>query len=166
MQSHFEILFEVAGERFSSAEELSLVTQYVAALPERLKTYQLLRDQELPLLQKVANQLQENLPEASAATLEHSLKNGALVLRYCAMGLLLNDESYVRERIASWSRDALPLDQNPADAMVYHLMTQQLNQLLSAQQQALCQPLWVMATDMLGPTEVLVEAELTLAAMF
>jgi hypothetical protein len=26
--------------------------------------------------------------------------------------------------------------------------------------------LWVMATDMLGPTEVLVEAELTLAAMF
>jgi hypothetical protein len=168
MQSHFEILFEAAGERYPHPEDLSRLTQYVASIPERLKTYQWLRDQELTFLQKVADQLQDSLPEAPEAALEQSLKNGALVLRYCAMGLLVNDEALVHERITSWLSESLVTEPNPADAMVYRLMTQDLN-LLPASQHALLQPMWAVAIALLGPTALPVpeaEEELTLAAMF
>ncbi len=170
MQSHFETLFEAAGERYPHPEDLSLLTQYVASIPERLKTYQWLRDQEITLLQKVADQLEERLPEASEAALERSLRNGALVLRYCAIGMLVNDPSLVRDRISSWLSDSLSLDHSPSDAMVYRLMTQHLNQLLSASQQLLFHPMFMVATDLLGlpetPIVAELEAELTLAAMF
>ena len=165
MQSHFEVLFEAAGDRYPQPEDLSLVTQYVASIPERLKTYQRLRDQELAVMQQIADQLPEHLPAAADAELEQSLIKGALTLRYCAMGLLLNDVSFVQARITSWLSEALLTEPTQADRLVYDLMTQQLNRLLSASQQALFHPMFAVAIELLVNAET-AEPELTLAAMF
>jgi Phycobilisome protein len=175
MQSHFETLFEAANDHYPRSEDINTVTQYAASLPERLKAYQRLRDQEVKLLQKVVDQLQEQFPETSDEILERSLRNGALVLRYCGMGMLTNDLDFVRSRISSWLSESLPTEQHPAEAALFQLVEKLLSQLLTPNQQALFQPMFTLAIDVLNQAatpavvaapELEEEEELTLAGMF
>ncbi|WP_052128816.1 hypothetical protein [Neosynechococcus sphagnicola] len=89
MHETIQALFDEAESRYLKPEELTLLNEYVDSLPERLEIYRRIRDQELSLMQQVADQLEQDLPETSIPQLERSLKNTLLVLRQSAMALLL-----------------------------------------------------------------------------
>jgi hypothetical protein len=150
MHPQLEEIFDEAENRYLKPEELQLITQYVGSLPERLETYRTLRDRELEVMQWVADQLQAEMPQEKVENLERSLKNGLLMLRYCSMGMLLNDETFVKERLISWVSQTVKVYNTQAiDTVLYRLLNQQLSQVLSSKQISYLAPLLKLAQNAL-----------------
>lgn len=146
MQPKLESLFEEAESRYLKPEELGLLSQYVESLPERLETYRQLREREIEIMQAVADQLTVQFKQETKETLERSIKNALLMLRYCSMSMLLNDESFVKERLLGWMCQTVQTykTQN-IDAVLYKLLNQQLSKTLNAKQISLLKPPLVLA---------------------
>ena len=75
---------------------------YISSLPDRLKLYKLIRDREINILQEVADQGPKEMPNVTVEDLEMGIKNLILVLRYCSMAMLLNDENFLKQRLLNW----------------------------------------------------------------
>ena len=165
MPSPIEAVFDEAENRYLKPEELKEVTHYVASLPDRVDAYRAARDSELTVMQQVADQLQADLPNASVDAIEQSLKNGILVLRYCAMSVLLDDETFVQTRLLNWLAESIQGQNARAiESLIYPLMTQHLAQALTPKQMKFLEPLLTAAQSALMQTA---EAEmLTVAGMF
>lgn len=138
MQSNLEALFNEAETRYLKAEELQLLNQYVSSLPNRIDAYRALRDREIDLMQWVADQVQGMLPNEKVETLERSIKNALLVLRYSAMGMLLNDETFVQEKLQGWLTQTMRVFNTQAvDTALYQLLDRRLAEVMTPQQTGL-----------------------------
>lgn len=150
MYTQLASVFEEAETRYLKPEELKLVGQYVTSLPERLDTYRNLRERELEVMQAVVNQLQAEMPQVSEETLERCIKNALLMLRSCALSLLLNDEALVEQRFLGWIGPLVKLyDTKAIDAKLYRLLNQQLSKVLSAKQMGYLSPSLALAQEAL-----------------
>lgn len=150
MHPQLQALFDEAENRYLKPQELSLLSQYVSSLPARLDAYRTLRDRELEVMQRVADQLQAEMPQEEVATLERSIKNALLVLRYCSMGMLLNDETFVQTRLLNWLSQSMNVYHTQRiDQTLYRLLNQFLTQALNANQMSLLQPQIKLAQDFL-----------------
>jgi len=135
-------LINQAQDRYLAIDELGLMESYVSSLPDRLKLYKQLRDREIDLLQAVADQVSVELPNVTDAELEAGIKNLILVLRYCSMSMLLNDESFLKERLLNWLEGIMSMrDMRRLNETLYKLLNQGLRQQFSPAQLALIQPL-------------------------
>lgn len=135
MHPQLETIFDDAESRYLKPDELQLLSQYVDSLPVRLNAYRKLRDRELEVMQPVADQLQAQLPNEKIENLERALKTAMLTLRYCAMGLLLNDPSFAQDRLISWLGGTMRLyNIQSINTVLYRLMQQHLSQVLSPQE--------------------------------
>jgi len=150
MHPQIEALFDQAESRYLKPEELGLLNQYVDSLPARLTAYRTLRDRELDVMQPVADQLQVELPQEKIEHLERAIKNALLTLRYCAMGMLLNDETFVKERLSSWLGGTMSLYNNPTiNSTLYRLLHQQISTVLGNPTTSLITPHLLMAQTLL-----------------
>lgn len=150
MHPQLETIFDEAENRYLKPDELSLLGEYVDSLPERLEAYRNLRDRELKIMQSVADQLQVELPQEKVEMLERSIKNALLMLRYCAMGMLLNDESFVKDRLLGWLSQTIQVyDTRSVDAVLYRLLNQRLKQALNPRHLALFSPMLLLAQNTL-----------------
>ncbi|HEY9617984.1 MAG TPA: phycobilisome protein [Microcoleaceae cyanobacterium] len=141
MHPQIEALFDEAENRYLKPEELNLISQYVTSLPARLEAYRALRDQELAIMQQVADQLQAAMPQEQVEQLERCIKNAMLMLRYCAMGMLLHDPSFVKDRLVGWVSHAMTaFHTQEIDATLYRLLNQQLEASLDPKYLSLLQP--------------------------
>jgi hypothetical protein len=135
-------LINQAQDRYLAVDELGLMESYVSSLPDRLNLYKQLRDREIDLLQAVADQVPVELPNVTDAELEAGIKNLILVLRYCSMSMLLNDESFLKERLLNWLEGIMSMrDMRRLNETLYKLLNQGLRQQFSPAQLALIQPL-------------------------
>lgn len=135
MNPQIEMLLDEAENRYLKPEELDTLSQYVSSLPHRLAAYQYLRDHELEVMQPIADQLQAQFPQERSEVLERSLKNALLVLRYCAMAMLLHDPSFVQAQRVDWlAQVARAYHTQPIDQQLYPLLIQQLRKGLNPQQ--------------------------------
>jgi hypothetical protein len=150
MHSQIATVLEAAESRYLKPEELKLIGQYVASMPERLDTYRSLRDRELEIMQAVADQLQADLPQESEENLERCIKHALLMLRYCALSLLVNDESLIQHRFLEWVGPlAKAYDTKIIDAKLYRLLNQQLSKALTAKQMGYLSPSLALAQEAL-----------------
>ena len=135
-------LINQAQDRYLAVDELGLMESYVSSLPDRLKLYKQLRDREIDLLQAVADQVSVELPNVTDAELESGIKNLILVLRYCSMSMLPNDESFLKERLLNWLEGIMSMrDMRRLNETLYKLLNQGLRQQFSPAQLTLIQPL-------------------------
>ena len=135
-------LINQAQDRYLAIDELGLMESYVRSLPDRLKLYKQLRDREIDLLQAVADQVPVELPNVTDAELESGIKNLILVLRYCSMAMLLNDENFLKERLLNWLEGIMSMrDMRRLNETLYKLLNQGLRQQFSPTQLTLIQPL-------------------------
>jgi Phycobilisome protein len=150
MHSQIATIFDQVENRYLKPEELKLISQYVASMPERLDTYRNLRDREVEIVQAVADQLQAALPQESEENLERCLKHALLMLRYCALSLLINDETLVERRLLSWIVPLAKVYETKAiDTKLYRLLNQQLSQVLTAKQLSYLSPSLSLAQETL-----------------
>ncbi|NJR48979.1 MAG: hypothetical protein HC780_04815 [Leptolyngbyaceae cyanobacterium CSU_1_3] len=165
MQSPIETVFDEAENRYLKTEELRSLGQYVVSLPERVSIYRILRDQELTLMQQVADQLQIQQPDAHPDRIERSLKHGILILRYCAMGMLLADEGFVQSRLLNWLSGVVQIHNTQAiDTATSALTIQVLSKALAPKQMALLEPFFALSQNTLSQTAP--ENHLTVAGIF
>jgi hypothetical protein len=135
-------LIDKAQERYLKANELDALDNYVRSLPTRLQLYRNLRDREIPIMQAVADQVVGELPDDQTANIEKGIKNLALVMRFCSMGMLLNDENFLKERLLGWLEQVMSQpSMRRVNESLYKNLNQVLRQELSAEQMALMQPL-------------------------
>jgi hypothetical protein len=152
MHPQINEIFDNAENRYLKPEELRFVTQYVGSLPERLETYRNVRDRELEMMQWVADQLQAKFPQEKQDCLERSIKNALLMLRYCSMAMLLNDESLVKERFLNWvSQSVKVYNTEKIDNLLHQLLNQRLSKELGASQMSLLAPMLNLAQSYLTP---------------
>jgi hypothetical protein len=146
MNSFLESVFNDAENRYLKPEELRLLSQYVNSLPDRLQVYRTLRDREIEIMQWVADQLEAAMPQEKAELLERSIKNMVLMLRYCAMGMLMNDDRIVRDRYVAWFGEMSSVYGTEAiDATLHQYLNQRLTQILSSKEMNLLKPLLLLA---------------------
>lgn len=148
MHPQIESLLDQAENRYLNPEELVLLDKYVSSLPDRLETYRRLRDHEVAIMQQAVDQLQAEMPQVQTADLERSIKNALLVVRYCAMSMLLDDETFTRERLLGWlSRNVQVYNTQAIDRALYRHLEKALTQALGPKAMSLLQPFLVMSRD-------------------
>ena len=141
MNPKLDVLFDEPERRYLNSEELSVLSQYVSSIPERMKAYRLLRDQEVALMQPVVDTLHQQMPDVPEATLELSVRSGLLVLRYAAMAMLIDDEVFVEHRLRGWLPEIVQAHNTQAiDQKLFDLLAQRLSQALPPQQMSLLKP--------------------------
>jgi hypothetical protein len=158
MYPQLETMFDEAENRYLKTEELSTINQYVNSLPGRLDAYRTLRDQELNVMQRVADQLQLEMPQEKVENLERSIKIALLMLRSCGMGMLLSDESYLQDRLLNYVGQTMQVyNTRSIDLMLFRLLNQQLSQVMTAKQMSHLKPMLMLAQSALlqqAPTRV------------
>lgn len=152
MHPQLESIFNEAETRYLKLDELALLDQYVTSLPERLEAYRVLRDRETTIMQAVADQLVASFPNEPQEKLERSIKHAMLVLRYAAMGMLLEDETFIRERLEGWLTETVKAYNTfEIERKLYALLDQQLAGTCDPKQVALLRPMLNVAqTRLLG----------------
>ncbi len=141
MHPAIEALFDEAENRYLEPDELSVLNTYVESLPERLNAYRCLRDQEISIMQHVADQLESRCPNESQQTLERCLKNALLVMRYSAMAMLLNDSAFLTQRLVAWLEETNAVYQTQTtDTALYQLLNHRLGEVLTQAQLTLLRP--------------------------
>jgi hypothetical protein len=125
MHTDFENFLHKAEDHYLSNPEMLVFRHHVTTLRERLKTYEILRDQEVQIFQPIADQLLESLGQEQVAVLERALKQWIAILRYGAMAMLLNSPEYLDRHLLEWLTDIVKVHQMQA-------ISQQINQLLQA----------------------------------
>ena len=150
MHPEIEALLDQAENRFLKGEELIAFKRQVATLSQRLKIYEFLREKEASIFQPVANKLQETFPDEKQETLERSLKHWLLVLRYCGMAMLLNDQQFLEQRLLDWVSGIVEAHQTQKiEATVCNLLQIRLKEMLSEQARAILQPFFDQAQSMI-----------------
>jgi hypothetical protein len=141
MTFKLDALFDSPDKRYLDANDLSVLSQYVSSIPERVAVYRTVRDQEVAIMQAVADTLQQqtNQPEA---LVERSIRNGLMVLRYVAMAMLLDDQGFVEERLRGWLPEIVKAYETQAlDRQLFQLLEQKLASVLTQPQLRLVKPM-------------------------
>jgi hypothetical protein len=97
------------------------------------------------------------MPQEKVERLEGSIKNALLVLRYCAMGILLNDERFVKDRLLNWLEQPIKAYGSQAiDSNLYRLLNQRLSQTLTPKQMGYLNPMLnLVQSALLGQEETI-----------
>jgi len=136
-------LLQKSEDRFLNAEEIGVLRDFVAGMPLRLQIYKKLRDRELPILQAVADQVERDLPSAAVEDVKKAISSLMLVLRYCAMALLMNsDEAFLKQRILRWLEQvSTAYNLRRINEVIFRHLNQLLSQEFTPAELELLQPL-------------------------
>lgn len=132
--------FRESDKRYLSPAELKILGRYTLSLPHRLAIYRQIRDQELDLLQPVADGLEAAMAGTSVTVLEQSLKLGIAAMRASAMAMLTNDISSLDDTLRWVSQSQSNHGSQKADELCFQLIAQQLEQRLEAAHFKLLRP--------------------------
>jgi hypothetical protein len=155
MQSPLNNLFDDAETAYLNKEALIQLHQYMKSLPQRIAIYRSLRDNEVKIMQIVADRLSQEFGQShSESTIEQSLCNGLLVMRSLAMALLNSDVDAVEAKLLSWLREVMEIHGTEAiDTALYKYLKQVLAKALNPQQMAIVEPLFThIHTGIFNPT--------------
>ena len=141
MNPKLEALFDEPEKAYLQPDELNALSQFVSSLPERINFYRRLRNEEITLMQAVADALQKQFPQESEEQLKRSLQNGILAVRYAAMAMLTDDADLVAKRLEAWLPDMVAAYGTQAiDQALYQLIRQQFAGRFSPAQMAFLTP--------------------------
>ncbi len=138
---------------YLTAQELSKLGQYVGSLADRIRAYRQLREWEVNLIQELVDRLPAELRE-NTSSLEQSIKQTILILRYAALGMLVDDVHLGRRRLEGWLPTMVTVYQTKAiDTLLQRSLSQQLPRLLTDSQFTLLKPALESAQQLLQAEE-------------
>ena len=151
MNPKLEALFDEPENAYLKPDELNALSQFVSSLPERVNFYRRLRNEEISLMQPVADALQQKFPHESEDKLKRSLQNAILMVRYAAMAMLTDDPDMVTARLESWLPEIVAAYETQAiDQAVYQLIREQFAGRFSSEHMALITPGFDAAQALIG----------------
>lgn len=141
MNPKFEALFDEPENAYLKPDDLNALSQFVSSLPERINFYRRLRNEEITLMQPIADSLQQKFPQQPEDKLKRSLQNAILMVRYAAMAMLTDDPDMVTQRLESWLPDMVEAyDTRAIDQALYQMIRNHFAERFSAGQMDLITP--------------------------
>ncbi len=135
-----ELLYD-AEEHYLQSQEIDKLRQNVQSLKERLAIYKALRDREREIFQNVANQLEKELNPQEVEQLPKAIRQWATILRYLAMGMLLNSHEFIQRRILEWITPVIEAHSRLSlDRQTYQALKSELKNLFPEKQWQILQP--------------------------
>ena len=153
MNPNLEQYLYRAEEQYLQSNELDDYRGYLAQFAEKVKVYEIIREQEIFLFKILADELQEQYPEERSQVLCEAISQWSLVLKYCCMAMILDNPEYLESRIDHWLRELILLREEPQmDNMLYTVLVEILPEVLLDEQVALIQPFLEQVKDLSGLT--------------
>ena len=135
-----ELLYD-AEDHYLQSGEIEKLRENVGSLKEKLAIYKDLRNQEIDVFQAIANELEKELSPTEIEQLPELIVNWATILRYVAMGMLLNSNEFIHRRILEWINPVIQAHNRVSlDNQVYKLLCLSLKDKLEAKQWQTLQP--------------------------
>lgn len=135
MHSDIEKILYKAEDVYLDNQDMAAYRYNVAAMADSLETYRLLRDREVEVFQVIADELEEEFPNVTQAELETAIKQWILILRSCAMAMILNNPDYLTLRLDNWFKDILRFQTlADIDKSLYQFLGENLREILSQKQ--------------------------------
>jgi hypothetical protein len=135
-----ELLYD-AEDHYLQSGEIEKLRENVGSLKEKLAIYKNLRNQEIDVFQAIANELEKKLSPTEIDQLPELIVNWATILRYVAMGMLLNSNEFIHRRILEWINPVIQAHSRVSlDNQVYKLLCLSLKDKLEAKQWQTLQP--------------------------
>ncbi|HIK38746.1 MAG: phycobilisome protein [Geminocystis sp.] len=98
-------LIHEAESKYLQQSDLLRLMQEMSGMRPRLAVYRYLRDNEVHIFQKVADELLKQLPQEKTRNIENCLRHWLSITRYSAMAMLLNNPEYLQRRLLEWLTD-------------------------------------------------------------
>lgn len=150
MSSDVNSLLTQAENRYLKPEELQEFKRNTSTLAQRLKIYEFLRDREAVIFEPIAEQLQTAFPEAQQPIVEKSLQQWILIMRHCAMAMLLDDNDHLQNNLLDWLRGFVTTRKSQAiETKIHQLLLARLQEMLSPKALIYLQPNLDIAKDAL-----------------
>ncbi|MBT9316128.1 globin family protein [Leptothoe spongobia] len=125
---------------YITAQQMSILSQYVGSLADRIRAYRQIREWEINLIQELVDRLPVEAKKNTSA-LEQSIKQTILILRYAALGMLVDDTHLGRRRLEDWLPTMVEVYQTQAvDTLLHRSLNQQLPRLLTDSQFSMLKP--------------------------
>ncbi len=160
MNPKLEALFAEPEKGYLKPEDLNLLSQFVSSLPNRINLYRRLRNEEIALLQPVADALERRFPQESPDKLKRAVQNGMLIVRCVAMAMLTDDAALVTQRLKTWLPELITaFDTLTLDQAMQQLIREQFSGRFTPQEMALLLPGLEAATALLSGQSVATEPE-------
>jgi len=111
MLTLLEDVLDRADGSYITPEDLRTLDRAIASWQQRRQTYDLVQVKENAILAQVMQQIQATAPDVAAkVTVDGGNKcnrDMALVLRYCATSMLLQDEELLKDRLLYWMQNIM-----------------------------------------------------------
>jgi len=111
MLTLLENVLDHADGSYITPEDLRTLDSAIASWQQRRQTYDLIQANENIILEQVMRQVQATVPDIAAkVTVDGGNKcnrDMALVLRYCATAMLLQDEELLKDRLLYWMQNIM-----------------------------------------------------------
>lgn len=111
MLTLLEDVLDRADGSYITPEDLRTLDRAIASWQQRRQTYDLVQAKENAILAQVMQQIQATAPDVAAkVTVDGGNKcnrDMALVLRYCATAMLLQDEELLKDRLLYWMQNIM-----------------------------------------------------------
>ncbi|MEB3882902.1 phycobilisome protein [Lyngbya sp. CCY1209] len=132
MQSDVNSLLVQAENRYLKPEELQEFKRHASTMAQRLKIYEFLRDREAAIFEPILKQVQAGVPEERLPILEQSLQRWILILRHCAMAMLLDDADALENNLLGWLKGLVATHHSQdIETQIHQLLLARLQELLS-----------------------------------
>ena len=150
MYPEIKILLNQAEQQYLQPQDIETFKHHVLSISTRLEAYELLRDNEVALIQPIADRLLSIFPQEKQENLVRALKHWLSVMRYCAMAMLLNNPEFLQRSLLEWLTDIVQVHQTQAIEMaIYELLQVHLPEYLNSEHMALVQPFLAQAEETL-----------------
>ena len=111
MLTLLENVLDRADGSYITPEDLRILDGAIASWQQRRQTYDLLQTKENVILEQVMQQIINTAPDVAVkVTVDGGNKcnrDMALVLRYCATAMLLQDEELLKDRLLYWMQNIM-----------------------------------------------------------
>ena len=139
---------------YLNSGQLNSVQNYIESLPQRILIYQELQAQEDALLDRIMEKFKPTLPNLTRQhghlAWDRCRRDLSMVWRYCCMAYLLNDESYLQDKLLYWMETILKSFKiRDKCQLAYKLMLDSLQYVFSDQTQGSIRPYVQLAKSML-----------------
>lgn len=111
MLTLLEDVLDRADGSYITPEDLRTLDRAIASWQQRRQTYDLVQAKENAILAQVMQQIQATAPDVAAKVNfdggNKCNRDMALVLRYCATAMLLQDEELLKDRLLYWMQNIM-----------------------------------------------------------
>ncbi len=126
-----ELIYQAECDYLQTEDIENLKTE-VSTLKQRINVYKTLRDNEVEIFQKIANQLLDKLPKEKLNEIQSCLLQWLSITRYCSMAMILNNPEFLERRLLEWLTDIVEVHQTQSTSQMLHsLLMSRLGEFLS-----------------------------------